>query len=42
MIGKPLGHTHLRTTARYTHPANESLKELGSRIGDSMGETHRE
>ena len=37
MIGKLLGHTQVQTTARYAHLANESVKESGSRVGDSIG-----
>ena len=37
MIGKLLGHTQVPTTARHGHLANESVKESGSRVGDSIG-----
>ena len=37
MIGKLLGHTQVQTTARYAHLANDSVKALGSRVGDSIG-----
>ena len=36
MIGNLLGHTQVRTTARYAHLANESVKASGSRVGDSI------
>ena len=38
MIGKLLGHTQVRTTARYAHLARDTVKASASRVGDSIGE----
>ena len=37
MIGKLLGHTQVRTTARYAHLARDSVKASAFRIADSIG-----
>ena len=37
MIGKLLGHTQVRTTARYAHLARDSVKASASKIADSIG-----
>ena len=37
MIGKLLGHTQVRTTARYAHLARGPVKASASRIADSIG-----
>ena len=36
MIGKLLGHTQVQTTARYDHPARDTMKAPTARIGDSI------
>ena len=36
MIGKLLGHTQVRTTARYAHLARDTVKASAARIGDSI------
>ena len=36
MIGKLLSHTQVRTTGRYAHLANESVKASGSRVEDTL------
>ena len=36
MIGKLLGHTQARTTARYAHLARDTVKASAARIGDSI------
>ena len=38
MIGKLLGHTQVRTTARYAHLARDTVKASASRIGDRIRE----
>ena len=37
MIGKLLGHTQLQTTARYAHPARDSIQNAAARITGSIG-----
>jgi len=37
MIGKLLGHTQERTTARYAHLADKPLRDAVARIGDRVG-----
>ena len=37
MIGKLLGHTQVRTTARYAHLARDSMQTAASRITESIG-----
>ncbi len=36
MIGKLLGRTQVRTTARYAHLARDTVKASAARIGDSI------
>ena len=36
MIGKLLGHTQVQTTARYAHPARDSVKASASKVADSI------
>ena len=36
MIGKPLGHTQVETTARYAHLVEDSLRDSAVRISDSI------
>ena len=36
MIGKPLGHTQVQTTARYAHLGRHSVKVAAERISDSL------
>ena len=36
MIGKPLGHAHVQTTARYAHLARDSMHESAVRVADSI------
>ena len=36
MIGKLLGHTQVRTTARYAHLARDTVRASAARIGDSI------
>ena len=38
MIGKLLGHTQVRTTARYAHLGDDSVKAAAARIASSIGE----
>ena len=38
MIGKPLGHTQVQTTARYAHLARDSVQNAAARITESIGE----
>ena len=38
MIGKLLGHTRVRTTARYAHLGDDSVKAAAARIAASIGE----
>ena len=37
MIGKLLGHSKIRTTARYAHLARDSVKESAARVAASIG-----
>ena len=37
MIGKLLGHTHMQTTARYAHLAEDSVNEAAARVAASIG-----
>ena len=37
MIGKLLGHTQVQTTARYAHPARDSIQNAAARITGSIG-----
>ena len=37
MIGKLLGHTQIRTTARYAHLARDSVNASAARVADSIG-----
>ena len=37
MIGKLLGHTQVRTTARYTHLVRDSIQIAAARITGSIG-----
>ena len=37
MIGKLLGHTQERTTARYAHLADQPLRDAVARVGDRVG-----
>ena len=37
MIGKLLGHTQIRTTARYAHLARDSVDASAARVADSIG-----
>ena len=39
MIGKLLGHTQVRTTARYAHLARDSIQNAAARITGSIGES---
>ena len=36
MIGTLLGHTQVQTTARYAHPARDTVKASAARISDSI------
>ena len=36
MIGSLLGHSHIETTARYAHLAQDSVHEAAARIADSL------
>ena len=36
MIGKLLGHRKVQTTARYAHPARDSVKAAAERVSDSI------
>ncbi|MDE0174259.1 MAG: hypothetical protein OYH76_24685 [Defluviicoccus sp.] len=36
VIGKPLGHSDIETTARYVHLAQDSIDETAERIADSI------
>ena len=38
MIGKLLGHTQVRTTARYAHVGDDSIKDAAERIAASIAE----
>ena len=38
MIGKPLGHTQVQTTARYAHLANDPVKSAANRIASRIAE----
>ena len=38
MIGKPLGHTKVQTTARYAHLANDPVKSAANRIASRVAE----
>ena len=37
MIGKLLGHSKIRTTARYAHLARDSVRESAARVAASIG-----
>ena len=45
VIGKLLGHTQSKTTARYAHladaPLTEAVEEIGARIGDAIANARR-
>ena len=36
MIGRLLGHTQVETTARYAHLAQDSVRDSGVRVADSI------
>ena len=36
MIGRLLGHTQVETTARYAHLAQDSVRDSGVRVADSL------
>jgi hypothetical protein len=36
MIGKLLGHTQVRTTARYAHLASDPVKQAATKISDRL------
>ena len=36
VIGKPLGHSDIETTARYAHLARDSIHDAAERIADSI------
>ena len=36
MIGSLLGHRKVRTTARYAHLAQDSVKEAAARVAESL------
>ena len=38
MIGKLLGHSQLKTTARYAHLADQAVRASAARVGDSIAE----
>ena len=38
MIGVLLGHTQVRTTARYAHLANDPVKSAANRIANRISE----
>jgi len=38
MIGKVLGHTQEKTTARYAHLADQPLRDAVARVGKLIGE----
>jgi integrase len=38
MIGKMLGHTQTRTTARYAHLADDPLRQINSQVGDAIAD----
>ena len=38
MIGRLLGHTHLETTARYAHLAEDAVKESAARVAESIAD----
>ncbi len=38
MIGKMLGHTQPRTTARYAHLADDPLRQMNEHIGDAIAQ----
>ena len=37
LLGKLLGHTGVRTTARYAHLVRDAEKAAAARTGDSIG-----
>jgi integrase len=41
MIGKLLGHTQPQTTARYSHLADDPLRQLNQRVGDAIADAMR-
>ena len=36
MIGKLLGHNQVETTARYAHPARDTVHESATRVAESL------
>jgi site-specific recombinase XerD len=36
MIGKLLGHTQVRTTARYAHLAADPIKDAADRVSETI------
>ena len=41
MIGRMLGHSRIRSTARYAHLAHDSVRDSAIRVADSIAADRR-